>query len=157
MSEAMREAVARVESLAVGSSPVLVAGESGTEKELFASALHVGSAREQGPFIVVSCPPLAGDALERELFGWEAGAFDGAVAARPGRLELAQGGTLLLAEFREASPGLEARLMRFFAEGIAQRNGAITSTQLDVRVVTTTGDDPAAFIAGSALKAKLGR
>jgi two-component system response regulator AtoC len=156
-SAVMREAVLRIEALAGASSPVLIAGEPGTEKELFASALHVGSAREPNPFIVVSCPPLAGDALERELFGWKQDAFAGALADRPGRLELAHGGTLVLAELGEMTPSLEAQLARVLAEGVVRRIGARSETQIDVRIVATTSEEPAQWNAASALKRELGR
>jgi two-component system response regulator AtoC len=155
-SAVMRDAILRVETLAAASSPVLIAGEAGTEKELFASALHVGSARERNPFIVVSCPPLAGDGLERDLFGWKQDAFDGAMADRPGRLELAHGGTLVLAELGEVTPSLETQLRRFLADGLVRRIGARTETHTDVRIVATTTDDPAHWLAASALKRELG-
>ncbi len=140
-SAAMQDAVARLEQLALGSSPVIIDGEPGTEKELFARALHVSSARESKPFVIVSSPSLAGDALERELFGWEKGAFEGAVVARPGRLELAHGGTLLISEMAAVSPGVGTRLSRLLADGTMQRLGAATDQQVDVRIVITTSDD----------------
>ena len=156
-SPAMREAVARVETLASTSSPVLIAGEAGTEKELFASALHVGSAREPNPFVLVSCPPLGGDALERELFGWHHDAFAGAITDRPGRLELAHGGTLVLAELGEVTPSLETQLTRLMAEGVVRRIGGGPEAPCDVRLVATTTEEPAHWHTGSALKRELGR
>src|SRR5258706_695046 len=88
-STTMQAATSQIEQLSASASPALIAGEPGTEKELFARALHVSSPRESKPFVVVSCPSFVGDSLERELFGWERGAFDGALVDRPGRLELA--------------------------------------------------------------------
>jgi two-component system response regulator AtoC len=142
-SPAMQDAVARLEQLAFGSSPVLIDGEPGTEKELFARALHVSSSRESKPFVVVSCPSLPGDALERELFGWEKGAFEGAVVARPGRLELAHGGTLLMSEVGPVSAAVGARLSRLLKDGTMQRLGAASDQQVDVRIVITTSEDSA--------------
>ena len=142
-SAAMQEAVARLEQLALGTSPVIIDGEPGTEKDLFARALHVSSSRESKPFVVVSCPSLPGDALERELFGWEKGAFEGAVIARPGRLELAHGGTLLMSEVGPVSAAVGARLSRLLKDGTMQRLGATSDQQVDVRVVITTSEEAA--------------
>jgi DNA-binding NtrC family response regulator len=156
-SAVMRDAVAGIEALAASSSPVLIAGEAGTEKELFASALHVGGAREPNPFVVVSCPPLAGDALERELFGWKQDAFPGAISDRPGRLELAHRGTLVLAELGVVTRALETQLTRLLAEGVVTRIGGRAETPCDVRLVATTSEEPAHWLADSALKRELGR
>jgi DNA-binding NtrC family response regulator len=151
-SQAMRDAVARLEYLAAGTSPVLIDGEPGTEKELFARALHVTSSRESKPFVVVSCPSLPGEALERELFGWEKGAFDGAVVSRPGRLELAHEGTLLMSEIGAISHSVIARLSRLLKEGTLQRLGDATEHPVDVRLVLTTSEGAA----GRALGQRLG-
>jgi DNA-binding NtrC family response regulator len=139
-SPAMQDAVARLEQLSLASAPVIIDGEPGTEKELFARALHVGSARESKPFVVVPCPTLDGDALERELFGWEKGAFEGAVVSRPGRLELAHGGTLLLSEASSVPAAVGARLSRLLKDGTIQRLGATSDQQVDVRIVITTSE-----------------
>jgi DNA-binding NtrC family response regulator len=148
-SEPMRAAANRLDELAGGAFPVLVAGEPGTEKELFARALHVGSPRESKPFVVVSCPAFAGESLERELFGWERGAFEGAVVDRPGRLELAHEGTLVLSELGELSPALAARLERLLGDGLARRFGAGADAKVDVRVLATTSLSPSDVAAGS--------
>jgi DNA-binding NtrC family response regulator len=140
-SPAMQDAVARLEQLSLASAPVIIDGEPGTEKELFARALHVGSSRESKPFVVVTCPTLDGEALERELFGWEKGAFEGAVVARPGRLELAHGGTLLLSEASSVTAAVGARLSRLLKDGTMRRLGATVDQQVDVRIVITTSDD----------------
>jgi len=155
-SAAMQEAVRQIELYAGSTSPVLVAGEPGTEKELFARALHVSSAREAGPFVVVSCPAFANEALERELFGWEKGAFEGAVVDRPGRFELAHGGTLVMSEIGDLSPSVASRLDRLLADGSIRRIGATVDTKTDVRLVVTTSEDPERFAARSALPRKLG-
>jgi DNA-binding NtrC family response regulator len=151
-SPTMREAVARIESLAAGSSPVLVTGEPGTEKELFASALHIGSPRERGPFVVVSSPAFSGEALERELFGWEKGAFDEALVDRAGRLELAHEGTLVLAELDGLGHELEDRIDRFLADSLVRRVGSQVDVRVDVRWVATT-TAPAAWLEQSRLRA----
>jgi DNA-binding NtrC family response regulator len=154
-SAPMREAASRIEQLSAGGSPVLVAGEPGTEKELFARALHVSSPRESKPFIVVSCPAFGGDALERELFGWERGAFDGAIVDRPGRLELAHEGTLVLCELGELSPGLSARLERLLEDGAVRRIGATNDAKVDVRLLATTSQTPSSFASTSPLARRI--
>jgi DNA-binding NtrC family response regulator len=152
---AMREAVQALERLAGSVAPVLIAGEPGTEKELFARALHIGSPREGKPFVQVSCAALSPEALERELFGWTRGAFPGAAVDRAGRIELAHGGTLVLAEAGELPAMVRDRLDRFDSEGVVQRLGTETSTAADVRIVATTSTSPAALAHQGALGRKL--
>ena len=153
-SPAMREAVAQMEQLAAGSSAVLVAGEPGTEKELFARALHVSSTRESKPFIQVPCPSLSPAALGRALFGWEKGAFPEALSPRAGMLELAHGGTLLLAELASSSTEVMKRLARALDDGAAQREAG-EKVASDVRLLVTTSGDPATFLGQSPLAARL--
>jgi two-component system, NtrC family, response regulator AtoC len=155
-SAPMRAAAAHIEQLAAGASPVLVSGEPGTEKELFARALHVSSPRESKPFVVVSCPSFAGESLERELFGWERGAFDGAIVDRPGRLELAHEGTLVLSELGEISAALAARLERLLVDGAIRRLGATGEAKVDVRVLATTSLSPSSFSESSPLARSFG-
>jgi two-component system response regulator AtoC/two-component system response regulator HupR/HoxA len=149
-SAPMRAATSQLDQLSGGTGPVLVSGEPGTEKELFARALHVSSPRESKPFVVVSCPSFSSDALERELFGWERGAFDGAMVDRPGRLELAHEGTLVLSELGDLSPALAARLERLLENGSVRRLGAASDARVDVRLVATTSLAPSAFMTSSA-------
>jgi two-component system response regulator AtoC/two-component system response regulator HupR/HoxA len=151
----MRRAVTEIEKLSGEASAVLIAGEPGTEKELFARALHVSSPRESKPFVVVSCPAFSGDALERELFGWQKGAFEGALVDRPGRLELAHEGTLVLSEAGELSSALVVRLERLLQEGILRRVGATTDSRVDVRLLLTTSR-AAHFLAHSPLATAIG-
>jgi len=155
-SAVMQAAVARTEQLSVANGPVLVAGEPGTEKELFARALHVSSSRESNPFIVVSCPSFGDEALLRELFGWEKGAFDGALADRPGRVELADGGTLVLSELGDLSPEAGMRLERLLDDGTVRRIGATAETKVDVHLVITTSRTAAPFVANAGLEGRIG-
>jgi two-component system, NtrC family, response regulator AtoC len=100
-----------------------------------ARAIHVGSPREEKPFVKVTCAAFRGDALERELFGWRRGAFDGAFDDRAGRFELAHRGTLFLEEPAALSPSLQGRLLRVLTDGEIERIGATESIPVDVRLV----------------------
>ena len=153
-SPAMREAVAQMEQLAGGSGAVLIAGEPGTEKELFARALHVSGARESKPFIQVPCPSFSAAALGRALFGWEKGAFAEALTPRAGMIELAHGGTLLLAEPSASSSEVMKRVARALDEGVAQREGG-ERVAIDVRLLVTTSGDPKSFLGQSPLAARM--
>jgi two-component system response regulator AtoC len=131
-------AKALAERIAIGadtSSPVLVEGETGSEKEVVARAIHVGSPREERPFVKVTCAAFRGEALERELFGWRRGAFDGAFDDRAGRFELAHTGTIFLEEPAALSPSLQGRLLRALVDGEVERIGATEALPVDVRVV----------------------
>ncbi len=134
--------IARVMALARQVAPskatVLINGESGTGKELFARALHAWSNRANGPFIAVNCAALPEHLLESELFGHEKGAFTGAIARKPGKFELASGGTILLDEISEMDLGLQAKLLRVLQEGEVDRVGGTDTLRVDVRVLATT-------------------
>ena len=134
-SPATKALSARIAIGAPTASPVLIEGETGSEKEVVARAIHVGSPREEKPFVKVTCAAFRGDALERELFGWRRGAFDGAFDDRAGRFELADRGTLFLEEPAALSPSLQGRLLRMLSDGEMERIGAAESIPLDVRVV----------------------
>lgn len=139
---AMKEVTERIALAAPTPTHVLIEGEEGSEKDVVARAVHVGSPREERPFVKVVCPAFRrGDALERELFGWKKGAFDGAFDDRAGRVELAHGGTLYLEDANELTPELEARLVRLLASGEAERVGAAEPTKVDVRVVVSLTPD----------------
>jgi two-component system response regulator FlrC len=120
---------------------VLVTGESGTGKEVVARFIHQASPRAAGPFLAVNCASLPDPLLESELFGFERGAFTGAVQAKPGRLELAAGGVLFLDEVAEMSPPLQAKLLRVLQEREFQRLGATRTLKADVRVLAATNRD----------------
>jgi two-component system response regulator AtoC/two-component system response regulator HupR/HoxA len=114
---------------------VVIEGEEGAEKEVVARAIHVGSPREEQPFVKVTCAAFRGDTLERELFGWRRGAFDGAYTERAGRLELAHRGTIYLDEPAPLTPSLQARLLRVLTDGEVERLGSTETVRVDVRVV----------------------
>lgn len=117
---------------------VLITGESGAGKEVLARFIHDQSARADGPFVAVNCAAIPDHLLEAILFGHEKGAFTGAIAAQPGKFELAQGGTLLLDEISEMPLGLQAKLLRVLQEREVERVGARKPLALDIRVVATS-------------------
>jgi two-component system response regulator AtoC len=134
----VRERIARI---AAGSSTVLVRGETGTGKELVARALHAASARAGAPFIRVHASALPDALLESELFGYERGAFTGATARKPGRVELAEGGTLFFDEIGELSPVMQVKLLRLIQEREYERLGGTRTLRADVRFVAATHRD----------------
>ncbi len=143
----MQAALDLARSVAPTDATVLVIGETGTGKELIARAIHHWSPRAEQAFVAVNCAALAETLLESELFGHERGAFTGAVAQRRGRFELAHGGTLLLDEVGETSPGLQAKLLRVLQEGTLERVGGTKTVTVDVRVVAATNRDLARMVA----------
>ncbi len=130
--------------LAVQAAPsqatILILGESGTGKELIAKTIHENSSRADGPFIAVNCAALPETIMEAELFGYERGAFTGAVQRRDGRFKLASGGTIFLDEVAEMSPAVQIKLLRVLQEGEFDPLGGKT-TKTDVRVVAATNQD----------------
>lgn len=126
-------------SIADTTSTVLIEGETGTGKELFARAIHQMSSRQRsGPMVAVNCAALPETLLESELFGHEIGAFTGAVAQRVGRFEQAHKGTLLLDEIGEISPAVQVKLLRVLQERCFERIGGMETIEVDVRVIVTT-------------------
>jgi two-component system response regulator FlrC len=124
-----------------GRSTILIQAESGTGKELLARWIHQVSLRRDGPFIAVNCAALPENLLEAELFGHEKGAFTGAMVQKPGKFELASGGTLLLDEIGEMVPLLQAKLLRVLQEQEVDRLGGRKPIPIDVRVIATTNKD----------------
>jgi len=121
--------------------PVFISGESGVGKEVVARMIHIRSTRRQQPFIKVNCAALPGELLESELFGFEQGAFTGAVRAKPGKFELANHGTMFLDEIAEMSPHLQAKLLHVLQDGQFSRLGARSVVNVDVRVLAATNMD----------------
>jgi two-component system response regulator FlrC len=120
------------------SASILIQGESGTGKELFARQAHLWSKRSQGPFIAVNCAAIPESLLESELFGYERGAFTGAITRRVGKFEAADRGTLLLDEISEMPVTLQAKLLRALQERTIDRIGGSRPVEIDIRVVATT-------------------
>ena len=131
----------RVIQAARSKATVLLHGETGTGKELIASAIHTNSRRKQGPFVRVNCASLADGVLESELFGHEKGSFTGAQGTRKGRFEQADGGTLFLDEISEVPSPVQVKLLRFLQERELERVGGNETIRVDVRVVAATNRD----------------
>ena len=137
-SKAMQEVYWNIERVAPSAATVLLLGESGTGKELVARAVHDASPRKDKPFIKVNCAALPENLLESELFGHEKGAFTGAVVARVGRFEQADGGTIFLDEIGELPLVLQAKLLRVLQEQQFERLGASRTQSVDVRIIAAT-------------------
>lgn len=144
---AMAGLLARAEQVARADASVLITGESGTGKEVLARHIHAASRRARGPFVALNCAALPEALLESELFGHEKGAFSGAVAARKGKFEQAEGGTLLLDEIGEMDPRLQAKILRAIQEREIDRLGGSAPVKVDVRILAATHRDLAAEVA----------
>jgi two-component system, NtrC family, response regulator AtoC len=140
-SARMYEVLRMVERVAPTESSVLVLGESGTGKELVARAIHERSVRAERPFVPIHCGALPREVLESELFGHEKGAFTGAVNAKPGLIELADGGTLLLDEIGDMEPDSQVKLLRVLETGTFFRVGGTRPRRVDIRLVAATNRD----------------
>ena len=134
----MRKVLDTVEGVKDSSSSVLISGETGTGKELVARALHYGSRKKDTPFIAVNCAAIPKELMESELFGYEKGAFSGAVAKRVGRFEEAAGGTVFLDEIGELELSLQAKLLRVLQEREIERLGSSRKIKVDFRLVSST-------------------
>jgi len=137
-SSRMQEILAKLPSIAASKSSVLITGESGTGKELIAYALHAHSPRRQAPFIVVNCSSLSEGILESEIFGHARGAFTHAFADKPGRFEIANGGTIFLDEIGEMSVTTQVKMLGVLERGRFERVGSNDTLSVDVRVVAAT-------------------
>jgi two-component system, NtrC family, response regulator AtoC len=137
----MLEMLDQVKQVAPTNATVIVYGESGTGKELVARALHRLSPRSGKPFVSISAGALPETLLESELFGYEKGAFTGAVTAKPGRFEMANGGTLFLDEIGDITPAVQVKLLRVLQERSFERLGGTRSIEVDVRLVAATNQD----------------
>jgi len=134
-------ALALAKKVALSNATILISGESGTGKELIARYIHINSPRASKPFIAVNCAAIPENLLESELFGYEKGAFTGAYKSKPGKFELAQGGTILLDEVSEMDLTLQAKLLRVIQEKEIDRLGGTASIKVDVRIIATTNRD----------------
>jgi len=129
-----------IEEIARTDVSVLIKGESGTGKELVAQSIHMNSHRKEKPFIKVNCAAIPQNLLESELFGFEKGAFTGAYLKKPGKFELANGGTILLNEIGEIDISIQAKLLQVLQDGEFSRLGGNGDISVDTRVITTTKD-----------------
>ena len=137
-AESLRRVQTALHRAAETDTTVLLEGESGTGKELFARTLHALSSRSEAPFVAINCAAIPENLLESELFGYEKGAFTGAVARKPGKFELAHTGTLFLDEIGDMPLNLQAKLLRALEERRFERLGGTATVQVDVRLVTAT-------------------
>jgi two-component system response regulator HydG len=140
-SAAVRDVLARIVRIAPTDATVLITGESGTGKELVARAVHANSKRASRPFVSVNCAAISETLLESELFGHVRGAFTGAVSARKGLFEEANGGTFFFDEIAETPPSFQAKLLRAIQEGEIRRLGDNKPIHVDVRIVAATNQD----------------
>src|SRR5215216_2156319 len=140
-SDAIKRAVAETQRVAATDTTVLLLGESGTGKELFARAVHHLSPRRDRAFVAINCAAIPETLIESELFGHERGAFTGATERRPGKFELASGGTVFLDEIGELPLAAQGKLLRAIEEKIVDRIGGRAPVPVDVRVVAATNRD----------------
>jgi two-component system response regulator AtoC len=154
-SQGIAELYAILERVADTPTTALITGESGTGKELVARALHEHSGRKDKPFIKVNCAAIPKELIESELFGYERGAFTGAVASKPGRFELANGGTLFLDEIGEIPIEMQVKLLRVLQESEFERVGGIKTIRVDVRLVAATNRDLKKLIATGSFREDL--
>jgi DNA-binding NtrC family response regulator len=140
-SQAMKRLFEQIRSVAPTDRTILLCGESGTGKELFAEAIHACSARASKPFVRFSCAALQPSVLESELFGHEKGAFTGAIRQKPGRFELAHGGTMLLDEVDDIPTDLQVKLLRVVERQEFERVGGEAPVRVDVRLICATKRD----------------
>lgn len=146
-SPALAKAKQEAAQAAAGNVTVLIQGESGTGKELFARAIHNASARRDKPIIAINCAAIPEALLESELFGYEEGAFTGARrGGKPGKFELADGGTVFLDEIGDMSLSLQAKLLRVLQERKIERVGSTETTAIDVRIIAATHKDIEAMV-----------
>jgi DNA-binding NtrC family response regulator len=136
-------------------TPVLVTGETGTGKDLVAKSIHFGSPRRQGPFVSVNCAALPENLIEAELFGWERGAFTGAVERREGVIEMAEGGTLFLDEIGEMPLHLQSKLLGFLEDRETRRVGGRSARRVDARIVAATNAELESQIAAGRFRSDL--
>jgi two-component system nitrogen regulation response regulator NtrX len=154
-SAAVSALLERIRKIGPAQGRVLVTGENGSGKELVAHALHVMSRRAGGPFVKINCAAIPRDLIESELFGYERGAFSGAVQAKKGRLEMADGGTLFLDEIGDLSLEAQAKLLRAIETGEVERVGGTRTAHVDVRIIAATNKDLTAAVGDGAFREDL--
>ncbi len=154
-SERMQEVKDLIERVSDTDVTVLIRGESGTGKELVARAVHASSLRRDKPFVKVNCAALPTELLESELFGFERGAFTGAIQQKPGKFEFANHGTMFLDEISEMSPALQAKLLQVLQDGEFSRIGGKQDVHVDVRIVAATNRDLERAVAEGAFREDL--
>jgi len=154
-SKALKAVLSRIAKVAPTDSTVLITGETGTGKELFARAIHKRSDRPERAFVSVNCAALAPSLISSELFGHEKGAFTGATQRRAGRFEMADGGTIFLDEVGELPPDVQVALLRVLQEREFERVGGTQSVHVDVRVIAATNRDLKTAIAHGAFRQDL--
>ncbi|MDD4863045.1 MAG: PEP-CTERM-box response regulator transcription factor [Alishewanella agri] len=154
-SEAIQKACRTVEKIAPTEITTLLLGESGTGKEVFARAIHRQSPRANKPFIAINCASIPENLLESELFGYEKGAFTGAVKTTLGKIECANGGTLLLDEIGDMPLSLQAKMLRFLQERVIERIGGRSEIEVDVRVICATHRDLTEMVAQQSFREDL--
>jgi two-component system response regulator AtoC len=154
-SAPMQQVYDLIRQVAPGKTTVLITGETGTGKELVARAVHRASPRTDALFVPINCAAIPADILESELFGYEKGAFTGALKTRIGKFELAEGGTLFLDELTEMPMALQAKLLRVLQENIIERLGSNRSIPIDIRIIAATNRDPRQAIIDGKLREDL--
>jgi DNA-binding NtrC family response regulator len=140
-SAKIKEVLHLIERTAGSRNPILIQGESGTGKELVAKALHQASPLADKPIVTINCAALPENLLESELFGHEKGAFTGAVSAKSGLFEVADGGTLFIDEFGELAGPLQAKMLRVLEDGSLRRVGSVQERRVNVRIIAATNRD----------------
>ena len=148
-SRGLQQVIQLARKVAVTDVPVLLTGETGTGKEVFAQAIHNGSARAKQPFVAINCSAFSKELLESEIFGHKAGAFTGALKDKKGLFEEANHGTIFLDEIGEMAYGLQAKLLRVLATGEYMKVGDTKPTKIDVRIVSATNRNLKEEIANS--------
>lgn len=155
-SDAINMLKAQARRYSAFSEPILILGETGTGKELFARAIHSESAAARGPLICINCASIPGELFESELFGYEKGAFSGARhEGKVGLIELADGGTLFLDEIGELSPEIQAKLLRVLETGLLSRLGSVNSRHIDFRLIAATNRNLKDLLAGGKFREDL--
>ena len=144
---ASRRVLELADKLAEPSTTLLITGESGTGKDQLARWIHQNGPRRDAPFLKIDCASLPAELVESELFGHERGAFTGAVARKQGRLEMAQGGTIVLDEVAALAPGMQAKLLRVIEERTFERLGGTETLRMDARLMALTNTDLAKAVA----------